>query len=125
MLLLVVVRSQSRFYLLEKENDMSGKKLILESGQRYAISGEAPSPKEEPYALASFIEISKKNVFKKPERLSESQEKPARFENREEAQDDTLTNQAKIINQVCAVLLKTIVLFFTAAITIAILQALF
>ena len=104
---------------------MSGKKLVLESGQRYAISGEAPSAKKDQYALASFIEISKENVFKKTERLSESHEKPAWFENREEAQDDTLTNQAKIINQVCAILLKSVALFFTTAIAIAVFQALF
>ena len=104
---------------------MSGKKLVLASGKRYAISREAPVTKEGPYALMPFIEISKENTFKKTKNLSEERQKSARLENREDAQDDILSNQAKIINQVCAVLLKTVALFFTVAIIIAILQALF
>lgn len=104
---------------------MSGKKLVLASGKRYAISREAPVTKEGASALMPFFEINKENTFKKTKNLSEEQQKSARLENREDAQDDILSNQAKIINQVCAMLLKTITLFFTVAIIIAILQALF
>ncbi len=104
---------------------MSGKKLVLESGQRYFAGGEAYPPKKTHYGLASFIEVGREIVYKKTERPSEGREKPARQEKKDEARVDRLAGQAQIINQVCAVLLKTIALLFTAAVAIAIFQALF
>lgn len=104
---------------------MFGKKLILESGQQYAVSSEAHPQKESHYVLASFVEVRRENEYQKTQWSSEGREKPGHLENEEDAQTAGFSSQVQIINQVCAVLLKTVALFFTAAIAIAIFQALF
>lgn len=104
---------------------MLDKKLILESGQVYAVSGEGHPQKENLLVLASFVEVSRENEYTKTEISSVGKVNPAHLEKEEDSRADGLASQVQIINQVCVVLLKTVVLVFTAAVVYAIFQELF